>query len=82
MNWLFFAIIGVIGIAMSNILERALLKDEKSDAFAYSFVFQLLCGLLIGLFALLRGFTMPEIGIFWPNLLLMTFFRKGSRFPA
>ncbi|MCU0652796.1 MAG: hypothetical protein MUD10_00875 [Candidatus Pacebacteria bacterium] len=46
MTWLFFVMVGVAGIAVSNILERALLKDEKSDAFAYSFVFQFLCGVL------------------------------------
>jgi drug/metabolite transporter (DMT)-like permease len=80
MNWIFFAIIGIFGIAISNILERALLRDKKSDAFAYSFLFQMFCAILIGFFAVIRGFVIPPLNDFWPNLLMMTIFYAAGTY--
>jgi len=80
MTWLLFALIGVVGIAGANIIERVLLKDEKSDAFAYSFVFQILCSILIGIVAAINGFSMPPLQGIWINILIMSFFYAAGTY--
>ena len=81
MSWIFFVLIGIAGTSLANILERALLKDEKSNAFAYSFVFQLVCAILIGIWAVIHGFVMPPLKELWPNLALMSvFYAAGTLF--
>lgn len=72
MSWQLLVGIGVLTSGVSVLLQRTLMKDDKSDPFAYSVVFQLLTGLLIGAVALLRGFSAPDIMPLLPNLLLMT----------
>ena len=47
------------------------MKDEKSNAHAYSIVFQIFGGLVVGLVAVLNGFVMPPITQFPVNFLLL-----------
>ena len=72
MDWFLLAMVDVVAYSISNILQRVLMKDQKSDAVAYAIVFQLLCGLLIGIAALLRGFVMPPIAQMPVNFIIMT----------
>ncbi len=72
MNWFLLSIVSVIAFATSNLLQRVLMKDEKSNVVAYSVAFQLICAVLIGLFALGRGFIMPPIQELWFNFVLTT----------
>lgn len=71
MVWQLLVAISVFTYAFSVILQRVLLKDDKSDPVAYSVVFQLLTGLIIGAYALVRGFSVPDLMPILPNLLLM-----------
>jgi drug/metabolite transporter (DMT)-like permease len=48
------------------------MRDEKSNVVAYSLMFQLICAILIGLFAFARGFVMPSIEELWFNFVLIT----------
>ena len=64
MNWLIFALISVIALSISNVLQRVLMKDDKSDAF--------FCAAIISLFALWRGFIMPPITRLPLNFFLLT----------
>jgi len=72
MNWFLLSIISVITLAVSNLLQRVLMKDEKSNVVAYSLAFQLTCAVLIGVFAFARGFVMPPIQELWLNFVLIT----------
>jgi len=72
MSWLTLSIISVVTLAAANLLQRILMKDEASNAVAYSLVFQLTCALLVGLFALTQGFVLPPIQKLSLNFTLTT----------
>lgn len=71
MNWQLLVAISVITFSFSTVLQRILLKDEDSDPIAYSIIFQLLVGLIIGTYALFRGVSIPDLQPILPNLGLM-----------
>jgi drug/metabolite transporter (DMT)-like permease len=72
MNWQILLAISVVTYSISVLLQRVLLKNDKSDPIAYSIVFQLLTGILIGIYAIFKGFTLPNLIPLIPNLVLMT----------
>jgi drug/metabolite transporter (DMT)-like permease len=72
MNWQILLAISVVTYSISVLLQRILLKNDKSDPIAYSIVFQLLTGILIGIYAIFKGFTLPNLIPLIPNLVLMT----------
>lgn len=61
MDWFFFAILSVVALSISNIIQRILLKDERSDSLAYAIVFQFLCTVIVGIYSLIKGFVLPPI---------------------
>lgn len=65
MYWLNLAFISVFTLSVSNILQRALLKDQKSNSISYALVFQFICALLVFTFALIQGFVLPPIAELW-----------------
>lgn len=71
MEWFVFAMISVGTLALSNLLQRVLMKDKKSDPVTYGLTFQFICAFLIALFALWKGFVMPPISEFPFNFALM-----------
>lgn len=72
MTWFAFALISVVTFSISRILQRVLMKDEKSDNVTYSIVFQLLCAFLLLIFAFYTGFTLPPIKEFSVNFIILT----------
>lgn len=72
MSWQALLATSILTYSFSIILQRILLKDEKSDPVAYSIIFQLLVGTLIGIYALFHGFKIPNLIPILPNLVLMT----------
>lgn len=64
--------ISVIAISVSNLLQRVLMKDEKSDPVAYTVVFLVFLTVLTGVFAFYKGFIFPPISAYWFNFLLST----------
>jgi len=72
MTWFLLSITSVAAIAIANLFQRILMKDEASNVVAYSLVFQLMSASLIGLFAFTQGFIMPPIQELWLNFGLMT----------
>lgn len=72
MNWQIILAISVVTYSISVLLQRILLKNDKSDPIAYSIVFQLLTGIIIGAYAVLNGFSTPDLVPLIPNLILMT----------
>ena len=72
MNWQILLNISIVTYSVSVLLQRMLLKNNKSDPIAYSIVFQLLTGILIGIYAVFKGFSTPNLVPLIPNLVLMT----------
>lgn len=71
MPWIVFALTSVFLYSISALIQRVLMKDDKSDAHAYSIVFQILGAVVVGTFALFRGFVVPPILQFPVNFLLL-----------
>lgn len=71
-SWQFLIGVCIVCISFGSILQKLLLKDEDSDPVAYSIVFQFLVAILIGVYTFFVGFHMPNLSIFWPNIILMT----------
>lgn len=72
MPWIVFALASVFLFSISTLIQRVLMKDDKSDAHAYSIVFQILGAVVVGAFAFYRGFVMPPISQYPINFLLLT----------
>ncbi len=50
MSWQVLSFISLISYALAILTQRVLMKNEKSDSYAYSIVFQLTTGAIIGIF--------------------------------
>jgi len=57
--------------AIASLLQKVLMKDDKSDPHAYSIAFQLLGSAIVATFALSHGFVMPPISAYPINFLLL-----------
>ena len=80
-SWQILLAISVVTYSVSVLLQKVLLKNNKSDPVAYSVVFQLVTGILIGIYALVNGFKMPDLIPLIPNLILMVvFYGAGNVF--
>lgn len=55
MSWQILLTISVLSLAFSSLLQRVLLKGDKSDPIAFSIIFQALTGFLIGIYWLMSG---------------------------
>lgn len=73
MNWLVFALLSVIGFSLANLFRKIVMKDDKTDAIASAIVFQFLAGVLIGIFALYKGFIIPPFAQYPMNFFLAGF---------
>lgn len=80
MSWIYFALISIITGSGTGLLQRVLMKNDKSHAVAYSSVFQILGGLLILAAAFINGFVMPPISAYPLNFALMVLLYAGSMF--
>ena len=78
MTWEILLTISVLTFSVSILLQRVLLKDDQSDPIAYSIVYQLFTGILIGIYALFNGFTTPNLVQLIPNLILMIILYGGA----
>lgn len=72
MSWIFFALISILSLSIANLLQRVLMKNEDSEIFSYSIVFQITCALIVGAFAFIKGFSLPPIFQLPWNFLFMT----------
>ena len=71
LSWQILLAISVVTYSVSVILQKAILKNKKSDPVAYSIVFQIVTGLIIGIYALINGFKTPDLIPLIPNLIVM-----------
>ncbi len=55
MNWFFLTLLSVLFASLASILQRVLMKDERSDPYSYAIAFHFLLGFLNLGFALVSG---------------------------
>jgi len=71
MSWLTLTFISAVALAISTLVERVLMQDEQSDPVAYGFIFQIITGTLIFIYAIFTtGFQIPNLTPLIPNLIL------------
>lgn len=70
-SWQVLLTISILSLAFATVLQRALLKNNKTDGVTYSIFFQLLAGICISIVALLHGFHMPNLVNYIPNVIFM-----------
>lgn len=71
MTWFLFALMSVVFNAISNLLNKVLMKDDKSDPMLSAILFQLLMSLMFFILALFDGFSVPPLMTYPINYLLM-----------
>lgn len=59
MTWLFFTLISVLFVSVANILQKILMKGDKSNPYSYAIIFQLFIALLSVPVAIVHGFHVP-----------------------
>ena len=74
MTWLILVLISTVTFSIAGILQKILLREEQSDPIAYGFFFQMLTALIIFIYSLFVGFSIPNLIPLIPNLILMTVF--------
>ncbi|MBL8159623.1 DMT family transporter [Candidatus Saccharibacteria bacterium] len=77
-TWQLLTAASVLGLSTSVLLQRVLLRDKKTDPFAYAVIFQGLVGVLLMAVALVVGFKLPGIEAVWaPALLSVVLYAFG-----
>jgi bacterial/archaeal transporter family protein len=72
MNWVLLALVSAVTASLSRILQKICLKDEKSDVYAFSFVFQVIVAVFFLGYSLLSGnLELPVIKGLEINWLMM-----------
>lgn len=71
MNWFVLAISAVFLYSISSLIQRVLMKDEKSDAHLYSVAFQILLAIVVAIATVFTGFHLPPISKFPLNFLFL-----------
>ncbi len=82
MSWILLTIISAITGSLAILLQKVLLKDERSNPFAFGFIFQLLVAFLFFIYvAVTKTFEFPDLSSVWVNIVLMTlFYSLGNLF--
>lgn len=74
MSWQFFILTSLFLASFSTLVQRYLMKDEKSDPVAYSVFFQLAVGILVGIYGyFFTKMSFPKFGDVGYAFLLMMF---------
>ncbi len=63
MSWFVLILLSVVIVSFANILQKILMKDDKSDPISYSIIFAFLLGVINLGVALIFGFHIPPISI-------------------
>ena len=68
MSWLFLTILSVVIASVASILQRILMRDDKSNPYSYAIIFHLLLGVLVLVFGLMRG---TDFSLFSGNIYML-----------
>lgn len=79
MSWQVLIAISITFYSVSTLLQKIILRHEKTDAMAFSIFFQLLVGVIIGAFGFVTtDMSLPNLFAYLPNLLIMTILYTGG----
>lgn len=73
MTWFYFVILSITAGSIANLLNKVLMKDDKSDPMLSSIFFQFLLAFFFFFLSLIKGFVMPPIFIYPLNFILNGF---------
>ncbi len=68
MGWLFFTLLSTVIASVASILQRVLMKGDKSNPYAYAIIFHFLIGFLVLVFASIQG---ASFSILHGNVLML-----------
>lgn len=77
-SWQILITISVITFSLSTLLQRVLMKNNKTDSVAYSLFFQICTGMVILIYAFIHGFRMPNLLLYPINTLIMISFYAAA----
>lgn len=80
MSWQFFLTVSILTTVAVTLIQRFIMRSEKSNPIAYVILLQLLGGFFAGCYALFRGFNINGITEALPNVLLMPFIWAGANY--
>lgn len=70
MNWFLLSITSVFFYSLSTIVQRLMMKGDRSNPVSYMIVFQLLTALIIFIYFVVTSRPFPNLETIWPFLLL------------
>jgi drug/metabolite transporter (DMT)-like permease len=73
MTWQIILTISVFSISLSYLFQRRLAEKSKINPITLAIGFQLIVGIIIGIFAFIHGFHIPDLSPILLNLFLMVF---------
>lgn len=71
MTWQLLVLISVLSASVATVLQRVLLRENDNATMTYAITFQILTGLLIAVYAVIRGFDLQLSTLPLPNLIAM-----------
>lgn len=72
MSWLPLAFMSVVSASFASLFQKVAMKDQKSDPIVSAIAFQFILGFIVSLFALAKGFQLPD------NSLIPYFLASGA----
>ncbi|HBD02185.1 MAG: hypothetical protein UX38_C0002G0024 [Microgenomates group bacterium GW2011_GWC1_46_16] len=78
MTWYLYTVISIFSIAIGNLYQRIAMKEEESNPYAGSIIFQFVLTILTGIFALIKGFEFPPINLIGYFLISTLFYGFGT----
>ena len=70
MSWLFLTVLSVFVVSIANVLQRVLMKGDKSNPYSYAIVFHFLLGILNFICILFLGI---HVSLFSGNIVMLLF---------
>lgn len=78
MTWEILLAVSLCSYSIAVLLQRLILKENKSHPIAYSIITPMVAGLILSTAFLFKGIPVELLLTFWPNLLLMVLLYGAS----
>ncbi len=80
MTWELILCASIIAQALASIFNRVFMRDAGKNTWAYSALSQMLTGALIGVYAVIHGFSMPPLLDLWPWFLAVVVLNVATNY--
>lgn len=72
MSWQLLILLSVLTYSVSVLLQRVLVREDKTDPVAFAITFQVIVGIIVGIFSYLtQDMSIPSLRPIWGNFVLM-----------